>query len=701
MFGQVEIFLLGLATVVDTVLLLVIIERVNRPLVPLWLSLLALGTWLLHAASFFHALLLDSQAVAIDEWDRLCRCLMALALLLLPSTILHASLRLNHSGFDPRAKWSLVYALLYLPLLSSPFFMWVIARDSDARFFDSVSRFVDGYLVWTILSILVSVGLMLRWRSSAGSADIRRVLLQLASTLMALAALVLIYVYVARETAWEPWVRVMTSLSPSLAVTLLVWHTLRQRVMPLVVERTLIYGAFLVVLMLMHQLFVRPLTDILQRKANVDFVILEFVLLIGLVLAWRPLRQRFSEAARYLVSTDLIHVRDKTRQLSLQLSRHALQSTDEIRRWLERATVSDIDVDAARVWLAGDASDTCDPAVVADHSRIVSALRLQASPVLDRSAIADRELCETMQRVAAMWAFRLDFQSVQGVVLLGNRRRNDRLSDEALGALALLMEQFAVTLHNRGVEQQRAMAERRMMHQEKLSVLGLIAGSLAHEIRNPLSSIRTIATLLAEDLPTEDHRQRDVSIIISEIDRLALTTQRLLDYAKPADSTRPFVEPDRVVARLLPILEQLARQYHVQLRAELQASQLAVAGSDAALSEIIFNLIRNAIEAVRGRPMGLVEVHSRSVDRLLQLSVKDNGPGIESSIRDNLFQPFVTAKIDGTGLGLYIVAERVRELKGNLRCHTSESEGTEFVVEFEMRQVDEFEQVANLRNESA
>ena len=122
MFGQVEIFLLGLATVVDTVLLLVMLERVNRPLVPLWLTLLALGTWLLHSASFFHALLLDSEAVAINEWDRLCRCLMGLALLLLPSTILHASVRLNHSGFDPRARRSMGYAILYLPLFFKPVF---------------------------------------------------------------------------------------------------------------------------------------------------------------------------------------------------------------------------------------------------------------------------------------------------------------------------------------------------------------------------------------------------------------------------------------------------------------------------------------------------------------------------------------------------------------------------------------------------
>lgn len=683
MFGQIEIFLLGLATVVDAVLLLIIVERVNRPLVPLWLSLLALGTWLLHTASFFHALLLGSAAASIDDWDRLCRCLMGLALLLLPSTILHAAVRLNHTGFDPRVRWTPLYAVLYLPLLSAPLFMWVIARGPDASFFDSVAPYVNGYLIWAMLSIATSCGLMLHWRRGSASASKRSMLLHLTGTLIGLAGLALIYVYLARTTLWEPWVRVMTSLSPSVAVTLLVWHTLRQRLMPLVVERTLIYGAFLVIVLLMHQQFIRPLTDMLQRESQVDFVILEFVLLIGLVLAWRPLRQRFSEASRYLVSTDLLHVRDRTRQLSLQLSRHALQPAEEIRRWLEQALISDIDVESAHVWLQADVADSSHPAMFEDHACIAHMLVQLDCPVFDRSLLDDRELCRAMERAAAMWAFRLDFQSIQGAVLLGNRRRNDRLSEESLSALVLLLEQFAITLHNRSVEEQRSMAERRMMQQEKLSVLGLIAGSLAHELRNPLSSIRTIATLLKEDLPAADPHHRDVAIIVSEIDRLTQTTQRLLDYAKPADSTRPFVEPDRVVARLLPILEQLARQYHVQLTTELQAPQLAVAGSDAALSEIMFNLIRNAIEAVRGCSAGLVEVHTRQVDGWVRLRVKDNGPGIDPAIRQSLFQPFVTAKVDGTGLGLYVVSERVSELKGKLSCQTAADTGTEFIVEFE------------------
>ncbi len=699
MFGQIEVFLLGLATVVDTVLLLIIIERVNRPRVPLWLSLLALGTWLLHSASFFHALLLNSQAASIDNWDRLFRCLMGVSLLLLPSTVLHAAARLNHTGFDPRVKWSLLYALLYLPLLVAPWVIWGIAFGPGESFFENVTPFVNGYLLWALCAIAVSSGLMLHWRRHSTSVNNRAMLLQFTGTLIGLAGLAVIYVYLARATAWEPWVRVMTSLSPSVAVSLVVWHTLRQRLMPLVVERTLIYGAFLVVVVLMHQQFIRPLTDKLQRESNVDFVILEFVLLIGLILAWRPLRRRFSEASRYLVSTDLLYIRDRTRQLSLQLSRHALQPAAEIRSWLARSLVSDIDVESAHVWLCGDIADPSQSPMDEARAHIASMLAQQDRPVFDRSLVEDRELCHAMERVGAMWAFRLDFQSIQGVVLIGNRNRNDRLSDESLSSLVLLLEQFAVTLHNRSVEEQRSMAERRMMQQEKLSVLGLIAGSLAHELRNPLSSMRTIATLLKEDLPAGDPHHRDVEIIVSEIDRLTQTTQRLLDYAKPADCTRPFTEPDRVVARLLPILEQLARQYHVQLTTDLQAEQIAVAGSDAALSEIMFNLIRNAVEAVRGCPAGAVEVHSRQFDGSVQLQVKDNGPGIDPAIRASLFQPFVTAKVDGTGLGLYVVSERVRELDGKLSCQSSLEAGTEFIVEF--KQWSAAEDEVNLRKDRA
>lgn len=681
MTEQIEIFFLGLATVVDTVLLLVVLERVNRPRVPLWLSLLAFGTWLLHTASFLHVLILDSNASAINDWDRLCRCLMACALLLLPSTILHAAVRLNHSGIDARVARSIHYVWLYLPLLFAPWAIGTIATQRDDRFLENFNDYSNMYLGWMVTANLCSMLLMLHRRRTITEEPKRRVLLQLVVVLLSLTGLALAAAYLPRSSVWEPWLRALTAVSPSMAVSLFVWHTLRQRLMPLVFERTLIYGAFLVIVLLMHQQFVRPLTDALQRKANVDFVILEFIVLLSFVLAWKPLRNRFAEATRYLLSKDLVQVRERIRQLALQLSRHALLPPLDLRHWLERMIVQDLEVDTAKIWLTEEFI-----ANVPDQQRealqlISHKLQNQQQRFIDQSLTSDVELCEAMVRLQAMWAFRLEFQSISGLALLGRRHRNDRLGEEALHALALLFEQVAATLHNRAVEHQRSRAERRLMQQEKLSVLGLLAGSLTHELRNPLSSIRTIATLLKEELPVDDPKHRDVSIIVSEIDRLTQTTQRFLDYAKPADDIHSSVEPDRVAARLLPILEQLARQYHVQLTADLQAPQCAVTGTAATLSEIWFNLIRNAIEAVRDVSSGSVWVRSQVCGDQVHLIVKDNGPGIDSSIRQTMFEPFVTCKTEGTGLGLYVVAERVRELEGKLTCHSTPSEGTEFLVQ--------------------
>jgi len=174
-------------------------------------------------------------------------------------------------------------------------------------------------------------------------------------------------------------------------------------------------------------------------------------------------------------------------------------------------------------------------------------------------------ICATMEKHNANSIFRISFRTVNGLAILGSRLRSDRLADKQLTALAMLFDQFAATLFNRVLEVQRLWAERQSMQQEKLSVLGLIAGSLAHELRNPLSSIRTITTLMKEDMPEGDEHFQDVSMIVCEIDRLSQTTQRLLDYAKPNDTSGKRVAPDRVIERLLHILGQLARQHSVKI----------------------------------------------------------------------------------------------------------------------------------------
>lgn len=169
-------------------------------------------------------------------------------------------------------------------------------------------------------------------------------------------------------------------------------------------------------------------------------------------------------------------------------------------------------------------------------------------------------------------------------------------------------------------------------------------------------------------------------MIISEIDRLTQTTQRLLDFSRPSDDRILTIKPDAVLLRLVGILNQLARQWHVTLNVEFNAAMATIDSTDASFSEICFNLIRNAIEAVRDSQSPCVHVTSLLKDACYVLTVSDNGPGIDPELRDAMFQPFVTGKSDGTGLGLYVVSERVTELNGRISISCESGHGTVFEV---------------------
>lgn len=715
MFSQIELFLLGVATVIDTVLLLIVMERVNRPQVADWLYALLTGLWLVHATSFVHKLL---REVPNLEWaNRLDITLTCVGLMLLPCAMLHAALWLNFG----RPEHKRLYGLLYVPLLGLPWIAYQVWHSDTPAFVDSVQSMARWYLSWVV--VVNAIAIVLFWRLArrlpvAGAAEFfpRLALLLALMTFVAVGY----YQVIAYEWIEAVW-RLMLILAPLLPALLFVWYSLNQRLLPLVMERTLVYGALLVSLLFLHRLLIEPLASSLEARTNLDIVLVEGWVLVGLILLWPPLRMRFREALRYLLSTNVHQIRDTTRRLSVEMSQLSWESMDQFIQWMNEALRTGIAVDFVHIWLTGesrralqgepiiqtvdrqlsyDGSDDRQVQTDADLRLIENVLQAQMEPFLDRGRPLASDVEAAMMRLGAMWAFRLQFRSIRGVVLLGARQRSDRLADEQLTALSLLLDQFAATLHNRQSEMLRLRIERKSMQQDKLSVLGLIAGSLAHELRNPLSSVRTIATLMLEDLGPDHEHAGDVSMIIGEIDRLTQTTQRLLDYSRPssdglshAGTSRPSVlqaavdpsqrgrvEPDLVIVRLLHILGHLARQCHVQIETSLTATGLSVAASDATLGEILFNLIKNAIEAACSSPRGLVTIETARADQAFQISVRDNGPGIDPNMQESMFEPFVTGKVGGTGLGLYIVNERVKELDGTITCTSEPGQSTCFIV---------------------
>ena len=721
MLDSLELFLIGFACVVDTVLLLVVRERINHAQVAVWLKLSIAGNWLVHVASFFHLMLKSVESTTGVFLDQICMTLISAGLLILPSAILHGAIRLNHTGVTVHPRIDRRYSILYLPLFMVLMAAWLAFHNRDRDFVHAVSSISQLYLVWIVVANSTSVFLFLQARTRLSAPGAPEFLQRLSIAILAITLLVFFYVLWFADTEAEFWVRLMIIMSPLFPAFLFVWYILRQRLLPLVVERTFVYGAFLAIMLLLHRVTITPWTSAMRERSNLDFVLIEWILVFGFIMSWRPLRERVRASLRYLLSNDVFYIRDATRLLSVELSQQTERNSDELVSWFSAAVKEKIAVEFVAIEFLNSqlalhtdgsanvsstkAQNGISAANVETHATFAEqkATLLRSSTTHPmQSAIGqvlqyllespsnrstgyinrgvEPQMAAAMEMLHADSIFRVSFRSVQGVAILGTRLRSDRLAQEQLTALAMLFDQFAATLYNRKLESQRLWAERQSMQQEKLSVLGLIAGSLAHEIRNPLSSIRTIATLMKEDMQDGDEHLQDVSMIVSEIDRLSQTTQRLLDYAKPCDTSCEQVNPDHVIERLLHILVQLARQHSVEIVQRLGAAELRIAATDATLSEILFNLIRNAIEAACEVEHGQVIIESTVVENSIVVTVSDNGHGINPSLRDNLFHPFVTGKADGTGLGLYIAAERVRELSGTLRCESQDGQGSVFEV---------------------
>ena len=706
MYGQLELFLVGAAVVLDTALLLIVSERINRSFVAIWLKLLVAGTVTFHLGFFGRAMISSidpNEAVRVDQFFM---CLLVCGLFILPSGMLHAATRMFHTGLDAKPIPDRRYLVLYIPLILAPIACMNILRSYHRNLLDSLVWVTPFYILWLLVANSAAIILFIasKKRTPAAAPFLNRLI----AALIVISIGGLGYSVLSSDPVWEQGLRLPVSLSPLILEGLFVWYTLKHRVLPLVMDRSMVYASALVLGLLLHQLVVSRLAAAASERMNIDLSIVEAIVVITVLMLIPTLRKRFREALRYLFSNNVFVVRDATRLLSVSLSQQAHLEPDALAQWFANELASKLDLQRAVIVIDPSGVSMLQSSVFEsqgtengnghmfrqdcrERDLVLIAQGVQVRDRLERGMALPRfgvptnhetnpaDSLEAMGRQGILLAFRMEFQTVRGAVLLGDRRRHDRLADEQLTSIALLCDQLAATLRNKMESMRRFQIERRMIQNEKLSTLGLIAGSLAHELRNPLSSIRTIASLTMEELGPGHLNRQDLAIIVSEIDKLTATTTRLLDSARPPDELGVTTQPDLVICKLLVLLTPLAKQLHVEVEQSLDCSNIEIRGSEAAFSEILFNLIKNGIEAATGRVDAWVQIQTRmDAGSMVSIIVSDNGLGIDDALRDTLFEPFVTGKSEGTGLGLFVVADRVRELKGTIDCVRCEDSSTRF-----------------------
>jgi signal transduction histidine kinase len=262
---------------------------------------------------------------------------------------------------------------------------------------------------------------------------------------------------------------------------------------------------------------------------------------------------------------------------------------------------------------------------------------------------------------------------VVGLLTVGTASRNE-MTAEKREVLAVLAGHLAVAVENCELLEEKVKLERQLAARDRLATLGQMAATVAHEIRNPLSSIKSIAQVMREDDEVGRHYARDLDLITGEVDRLSRSVTQLLSFSRPGVVAAPPGRLSEIISGVMTFARPEADGRRVECRKSLEID-LPIDGNTAgALKEILLNLVLNAIQAA---PIGgHIELEAGATPTsTLRIAVSDDGPGIPESKREQVFEPFFTTKQRGTGLGLAIVRRRIRDLDGSISVKSPLKDG--------------------------
>jgi signal transduction histidine kinase len=221
--------------------------------------------------------------------------------------------------------------------------------------------------------------------------------------------------------------------------------------------------------------------------------------------------------------------------------------------------------------------------------------------------------------------------------------------------------------------------------QEKLATLGTLAAGIAHEIRNPLTSLKARLYTLEKHLQVVPAARKDTEIISSEISRLEHIVQGVLSFARPAEPKLETIAADALLQEIQGLMSPNFESRSVQLVVQ-SSPELSVRADSGHLKQVLINLARNAAEAIDGS--GTVTLRARATraqrggqeTEAVIFEVSDTGKGIPPEVEKRLFDPFFSTKETGTGLGLPISARLVQKQGGTLQYQTRPGHGTTFGV---------------------
>jgi len=273
-----------------------------------------------------------------------------------------------------------------------------------------------------------------------------------------------------------------------------------------------------------------------------------------------------------------------------------------------------------------------------------------------------------------------------GIVFLHLTRES--LNKNQIANLQVLGKQAGLAFENALLFKERLRQNERMFRAEQLATMGQFAAGIAHELRNPLTAIRSTVQYLASDFDEDTVQKKLANDILGEVDRLNNIVGNLLSLAQPAESNPEQIDVPQEIERCLNFIEAKAKSQNVKLQTDFENNLPKLTFDSAELRQLLLNVIMNGLQAmpeggalsVKARLLAEGSRDSMGGGKRILIEVEDEGPGIPPNLREKVFEPFFTTKAGGTGLGLAICNSIVRRYNGEIWVEKTKSGGTEVKI---------------------
>jgi signal transduction histidine kinase len=647
---------------------------------------IAVGIW--HAGNVVSLILQHFFGGKFHLFIQLAKTIALLGLAAFPALLVHTHVAfLNESEpVSSRKLQNVLLAIMYCPLLWFLYPLSAVLMDPEASPIQVLSRYMLPYVCWFVTALIISAMIDMRLARIQQDEPFRH-FYRVIGTIFSFIAFLTTFTYIlgGREfpqlRGYLELISIVSSILPS---TILAYFIYRYNFLELVIRRSFFVITLSVVIFGVYFLVVRQVTNYLARYFEIIPGLFEALSILALVVTFPIYKKWLQRKVNQVFFREFGYYHQLFSELEQTINRifGLQQLVDYIQKTISKILFLDSvnltifeqrDPDSLKI-LATTFPEVPEVTSIADK------LEREKTKLIRLEDVKEENLTREIKNLnAALIIPILHKGMLMGIFSFKARPPRRPILTQELEMLQSLAAQTAMSVASALLMEDKLKLEREVANKEKLASIGQMAATLAHEIKNPLSSIKSITQSLQEQV--DDHTlKQDLDVIVHEVDRLNSSVNQLLQFARSSSQDITDVSLILIMERVIKVLQNESKAQNVEIIHRYNGNLPKVFASSFGLQDVFLNLLLNALQAMPSG--GEIDIQYQLMDGDLQVLISDSGPGIRPDLLSRIFDPFFTTKQKGTGLGLAVVKQKLAEFGADIEVTNLKPHGSRFTLHF-------------------